>query len=199
MKPLKGIHNIEDLNNKDGEFYKLQYKNHTKPYYFRISRMKLSSSERDCLSYTVNKFSDLAQEGYLWKRRGDLLYTLQILSSSLVPVLIGLIGTFKITSIDMSIRIFAIFLSIMGTMSIAIENVYNCRQRGQMRVHYADKMNTLFQIYDAKCGKFKNSENALDDYMNEFYELLEKARNDSFIGQYKKKEIVDNSTIASLV
>ena len=185
MKPLKGIHNIEDLNNKDGEFYKLQYKNHTKPYYFRISRMKLSSSERDCLSYTVNKFSDLAQEGYLWKRRGDLLYTLQILSSSLVPVLIGLIGSFKNSTADIIVRIMAIVLSIMGTLSNTIENVYNYRQRGQTRVQYADKMNTLFQIYDAKCGKFRTSENTLNDYMNEFYELLENARHDSFIGQYR--------------
>ena len=188
MKPLKGIHNIEDINDNDGEFNKLKYKSHTKPYFFRISRMKLSPTKRDCISYTVNKFSDLAQEGYLWKYRGDLLYTLQILSSSLVPVLIGILGTFKNYVADTTVRVVAIFLSIIGTMSITIENVYNYRQRGQTRIHYADKMNTLFQIYDANCGKFKNSSNALDDYMNEFYELLENARQDSFIGQYKNDD-----------
>ena len=67
MKALKGIHDIEDIDNKDGEFYKLKYKSHTKPYFYRISRMKLSPAKRDHVSYTVNKFSDLAQEGYLWK------------------------------------------------------------------------------------------------------------------------------------
>ena len=90
MLPFKGRYEIEDISNRDGEFFKLKYKIHTKPYFFRISRMKLSHSKRDSLSYTVNKFSDLAKEGYQWKYYGDLLYTLQILSSSLVPVLIGL-------------------------------------------------------------------------------------------------------------
>ena len=191
MIALKCIHDIEDINdinNKDSEFYKLKYKSHTKPYFYRILRMQLTPIKRDSISYTVNKFSDLAQEGYLWKYRGDLLYTLQILSSSLVPVLIGIIGTFKNSVADIIIRIIGIFLSIMGTMSITIENVYNYRQRGQMRIHYADKMNTLFQTYDAKCGKFKVSSNALDDYMNDFYELLDNARNDSFIGQYKNDD-----------
>lgn len=188
MIPLKGNHDVEELSNKDGEFYKLKYKTHTKPYFFRISRMKLSPAKRDYVSYTVNKFSDLAQEGYLWKWRGDLLYTLQIMSSSLVPVLIGIIGSFKSSGIDTTIRIIAIILSILGTMSIAIENVYNYRQRGQLRVHYADKMNTLFQTYDANCGKFRTSANALDEYMSEFYELLEQARHDAFIGQYRKND-----------
>jgi hypothetical protein len=197
--PLKGLgaqkmESFEDLDPdfKEGEFYKLKFKSHTKPYYFRIARMKLSPAKRDCLSYTVNKFSDLAQEGYLWKHRGDLLYTLQILSSSLVPVLIGIIGSFKNDGLDNAVRFVAIVLSIMGTMSIAIENVYNYRFRGQTRIHYADQMNSLFQIFDANCGKFKNTvDNAndtLDLYMTEFHELLENARRDSFIGQYKKNE-----------
>jgi len=188
MTALKGIHGIEDINDKESEFYKLKYKSHTKPYFFRISRMKLLPAKRDCVSYTVNKFSDLAQEGYVWKRRGDMLYTLQLLSSSLVPVLIGIIGTFKNSTAEIAIRIFTIFLSIMGTMSITIENVYNFRQRGQTRVHYADKMNTLFQIYDANCSESKNSVEALDNYMSEFYKLLENARNDSFVGQYKNDD-----------
>ena len=185
MRALKGNHDMEEFQDKEGEFYKLKYKSHTKPYFLRISRMKLSPSKRDCVSYTVNKFSDLAQEGYSWKYRGDILYTLQILSSSLVPVLIGIMGSFKSSLVDFIIRIIAILLSIIGTMSTAVENVYNYRQRGQMRVQYADKMNTLFQTYDANCGKFRTSVNALDEYMSDFYELLEHARRDSFIGQYK--------------
>ena len=188
MIALKAIHDIENVDNKDGEFFKLKYKSHTKPYYFRISRMQLTPTKRDSMSYTVNKFSDLAQEGYMWKRYGDLLYTLQILSSSLVPVLIGIIGTFENSTVDIIIRIITIILSIMGTMSIAIENVYNFRQRGQTKIHYADKMNSLFQTYDANCGKFKNLLDVLDDYMTNFHDLLEKTRNDSFIGQYKKND-----------
>ena len=43
------------------------------------------------------------------------------------------------------------------------------------------------------CGKFRTSENTLNDYMNEFYELLENARQDSFIGQYKNDDATGSS------
>ena len=120
---------------------------------------------------------------------------MEILSSSLVPVLIGIIGTFEIQIVDIAIRVIAIFLSIIGTISTAIENVYSYRQRGQTRIHYADKMNTLFQTYDANCGKFRNSVSGLDDYMNEFHQLLENTRNDSFIGQYKNSESFESGLL----
>ena len=49
---------------RECEFNKLQRREHTRPYYVRVQRMVLSESERDSVLYTIDTFSDLAQEGY---------------------------------------------------------------------------------------------------------------------------------------
>ena len=149
--------------------------------------MQLTPAERDSISYTINKSSDLAKEGYHWKKIGDIMYTLQGLGATLVPVLIGIIGTFETPRIDNLIRIMAILISISGTIATAIENVHNFKGRGQLRVNYADSMNTVFQTYDSRSGKFSNLNNkdAFHLYMNSFNIILENARKDSFSGQYK--------------
>ena len=152
-----GLLDIPKKCHEESEFQKLKTKSHTRPYWIRVHRKEhLNPAERDSLSYTINKFSDLAQEGYRWKWCGDLLYSIQILTSALVPVLIGIVGSFKTIKIDAFIRIMAICLSICGTVANAIENVQNFRGRGQIRIQCADRMNTLFQMYDAQTGQFAN-------------------------------------------
>ena len=96
---------------------------------------------------------ELKHEGRRWKLKGDRLHAVQIVSAALVPVLIGVLGSFENASIDLVIRIVAICLSIVGTISKAIEDVYNLRQRGQTRVAYGDKMFVAFDEYASLCGK----------------------------------------------
>ena len=193
MRPLKATYKFEsdEQLTHDTEFEKLKRKKHTLPYWHRVSRMTLTPAQRDGISYTINKFSDLAEEGYRWKFIGDILYSVQIITSSLVPVLIGLVGTFDKSLVDTIIRIIAILFSISGTIATSIENVQKFRGRGQMRIQYADRMNTLFQFFDARTGhfhKFDNFENMLAEYMKGFHTLLEETRSNSFVGQYKKED-----------
>jgi len=192
---LKGNHIIKlpiykKLYIEDSEFEKLKVSDHTRPYWFRISRMHLNLVERDSVSYTINKSSDLAKEGYYWKKIGDTMYTIQVIGSALVPVLIGIIGTFERPSIDTFIRIIAIIISISGTTATAFENVHNFKGRGQTRVNYADNMNSVFQSYDSRTSEFSNLNNkeAFHLYMNTFNILLENARKDTFVGQYKTQD-----------
>jgi len=193
--PLKVNHNIKlplivNHNIEESEFEKLKSRAHTRPYWFRVNRMHLTPAERDSLSYTINKSSDLAKEGYYWKRIGDAMYTIQMISSALVPVLIGIVGTFETPQIDILIRVFAIIISISGTIVTAFENVHNFKERGQSRVNYADSMNSIFQVFDSRSGDFSNlnDKDALHMYMNTFNIILENARKDSFIGQYRTQE-----------
>ena len=69
--------------------------------------------------------------------------------AALVPVLIGVVGTFNYSTIDMFVRLLAIMLSISSTVCNATEHVYSFRTRGQVRIAYADRMNSLYQYYDS--------------------------------------------------
>ena len=91
-------------------------------------------------------------------RMGQRLYAAQIVTSSIVPVLISILGSFPEHAwLDTAIRILAIVLSIVGTLAAAIESVYHYKYRGQQIRRLADNMNSLFNEYDTLSGpKFAN-------------------------------------------
>jgi hypothetical protein len=83
---------------------------------------------------------------------GTLFYAIQIVCAAVVPVLIGIVGSFESATLDLFIRLSAILLSIVGTLCSSIESVYYFRQRGQARPGYADQMNGLFQDFNTLSG-----------------------------------------------
>ena len=146
------------LQNDGTEFAKLQ---RTDPKYAaRVERMGLSDAQRDFVAYAVKKTERRKEEGDKLFRKGRNLYAIQIVCSALVPVLIGIIGSFPDASAaagtasvtDTTIRIVAIALSIIGTICAAVESVYHNQHRGEQIKRIADQMNGLFQQYDTLSG-----------------------------------------------
>lgn len=135
----------------ESEMSKLKARRGLALYHLRIERMALTLSERDACAYCVNKANDFKQEGIQWRGRGDVIYCLQIAASALVPVLIGVSGSFGETA-ESVMRVLAIALSILGTICNAINEVYSFRERGQTRVEYADQMSSLFQEFVTLTG-----------------------------------------------
>lgn len=140
------------------EFAKL--KRDDPKYAARVERMELSEAQRDFVAYTVKKTERRKVQGDELYKKGRNLYAIQIVCSALVPVLIGIIGSFPdpssvagTTSLaDTTVRIVAIALSIVGTICAAIESVYHNRHRGEQIRRLADQMNGLFQEYDTLSG-----------------------------------------------
>ena len=133
------------------ELDKLKSRKGLQLYARRIERMALTDSERDACAYCINKANDFKEEGYRWRSRGDIVYCLQVIASALVPVLIGVLGSFG-EGADQLFRILAIILSITGTICNAIDEVYKYRERGGTRAEYADQMSTLFQEFASLTG-----------------------------------------------
>ena len=71
---------------------------------------------------------------------------------ALVPVLVGILSTFKDDVTFTVLQIVAIVFSIVGTVCKAIEDVYNFRQRGQIRIQYSHHMNNIFNEFNALSG-----------------------------------------------
>ena len=148
------------------EFAKL--KRDDPKYAARVERMELSEAQRDFVAYTVKKTERRKVQGDELYKKGRNLYAIQIVCSALVPVLIGIIGSFPdpssvagTTSLaDTTVRIVAIALSIVGTICAAIESVYHNRHRGEQIRRLADQMNGLFQEYDTLSGRLPRRRSA---------------------------------------
>ena len=134
-----------------GEFEKL-VRSEAK-YGIRVRRMLLTDSERDFVSYTIHKNRERKEEGARLYRKGQRNYAVQMVCSAIVPVLIGILGSFpEVSWLDTAIRVCAIVLSIVGTLTTAVEGVYHNRLRGESIKRIADQMNGLFQEYDTLSG-----------------------------------------------
>ena len=119
--PVKA--DVDETTNKENtEMDKLKHRRGLLVYHARIDRMNLTKQEKDACAYCVNKQNDFKKEGQLWKEYGDITYCVQVVSSALVPVLIGVLGTFG-ESTDHLFRGVAIILSITGTVCNAIHEV----------------------------------------------------------------------------
>jgi len=118
-----------------------------------IKSLDLGPTRANQIGRTLMAATKLQNEGLLWKLYGDRLYAIQIVAATLVPVLIGVLGSFNDRHSDFVIRLIAICLSILGTISKAIEDVYNLRQRGQIRVGYGDSIFVAYDEFVGLCGK----------------------------------------------
>eukprot|EP00966_Prymnesium_polylepis_P013226 305257-Prymnesium_polylepis.1 len=107
-------------------------------YAARIMKMNLSPLERDTLAFTIRQFKRYGNEGNVWHRRGNFLFAVQMVAAAVVPVLIGLLGSFDSDFLDLVIRLIAILLSVTGTFCNVVESVYQFRERGQRRKTFAD-------------------------------------------------------------
>jgi hypothetical protein len=123
-------------------------------YRREILTMDLEENDKQTVAYALVKADTFRKEGMRWKRKGDNLYTVQVLGAALVPVLIGLIGSFDNHWADIFLRVAAIMLSIAGTICKAIEDVYHYRQRGQIRIQYSDKMKDLYHYFLSLSGRY---------------------------------------------
>ena len=142
---------VVDADPEYGELARL-YKEDSKSYALRIDRMDLDSAQKDMVAYLIHKEHDYTREGRRWHDLGDTLYAIQITSSAVVPVLIGILGSFDHDGVDLYIRVVAIILSVASTVCAAIESVYSFRVRGQVRVGYAAEINDLFQSFESLSG-----------------------------------------------
>ena len=109
-------------------------------YATRIMKMNLSPLERDTLAFTIRQFKRYGNEGNVWHRRGNFLFAVQMVAAAVVPVLIGLLGSFDSDFVDLAIRLIAITLSVTGTFCNVVESVYQFRERGQRRKTFADRV-----------------------------------------------------------
>jgi hypothetical protein len=127
----------------------------TQPMYaMRIQAMDLDDPQRDMVAYVVKKSSNYMTKGGQWKTLGDMLYATQMAASAVVPVLIGILGSFDSAVIDLVIRVCAIVLSVAATICATLESVYSYRLRGQVRRGFGDQLNDLFQSFDTLSGRY---------------------------------------------
>ena len=152
------------------------------------SRMELSAMERDCTAYCIQKTYELKREGREWKLYGDRLYASKVVAAALVPVLIGVLGSFDSNWLDAFVRFAAIVLSITGTIAVAIEDVYQFRLRGMTRLHIAHEMQCLFQEFTSLCGRFEHMHTPhtgapCQHFLDEYNDLLREARRSTYVGQ----------------
>jgi len=121
-------------------------------YAIRVQRLQLDDAQKDFVAYVMQKARNYMNKGDAWKQHGDRLYALQITASAVVPVLIGIIGSFDSAIVDLLIRVGAIILSVAATVCAAIESVYMFRMRGQVRRGFGDQLNDLFQAFETLSG-----------------------------------------------
>lgn len=90
-------------------------------YAVRIKRMaELNDAQQDMVAYCLNKSHFFKTMGDKWKVWGDLLYATQVTGSAIVPVLIGVLGSFDSAFIDACIRVLAIVLSLAAAICAAL-------------------------------------------------------------------------------
>ena len=136
----------------DDETHYGELKRNHPHYAGRVAGMSLTEQERENVAYALGKAMLFNEQGKEWKTWGDHLYTAQVVASALVPVLVGILSTFKDDVTFTVLQITAIVFSVVGTVCKAIEDVYNFRQRGQIRIQYSHNMNGLFNEFNALSG-----------------------------------------------
>ena len=67
-------------------------------------------------SHALSKSFRFQKDGQAWKLWGDQLYTCQVVTSALVPVLVGILSTFDDKTTFAVLQITAIVFSIVGTI-----------------------------------------------------------------------------------
>jgi hypothetical protein len=136
---------LTEASHLKGEYQLLQQR---RPHYAkRVAALSISEEERAFVSYAVNKEEKVRRMGKHWAIIGNRHHVAQVVCGALVPVLIGISGSFENVQVDVIVRIVAIVFSIFGTVCHAVESVYNYRERGQTRKGYSDRMNGLFNSY----------------------------------------------------
>ena len=98
----------------DGHFEKLRKKDAA--YAGRLAAMGLTDPEREWTAYALSKSFRFQKDGQAWKLWGDQLYTCQVVTSALVPVLVGILSTFDDKTTFAVLQITAIVFSIVGTI-----------------------------------------------------------------------------------
>ena len=113
-----------------------------------------------------------------------------MVAAALVPVLIGVMGSFESHKVDFWLRLISIALSIAGTISASIEDVYQWRLRGHTRHALASEMQCLFQDFSALAGdEFQSLQTnehggeAFKRYAIGCNNLLREARRTAYVGQ----------------
>lgn len=153
-KLLKQHSRSDDDTDESSEFEKMKqgllrhvpvWKQHA--YAARVQKMDLNALECDTLAFTIRQFKRYGIEGSVWHRRGNLLFAVQMVCAAVVPVLIGLLGSFDSLHVDLAIRLVAIMLSIMGTFCNVLESAYQFRERGQRRKTFANRMSANFENF----------------------------------------------------
>ena len=117
----------------------------------QIRSMGLDAISEDEVAYTVIKIDETRAKGDSYAALGQTVFFMQAVTAALVPVLIGIMGSFS-ESVDNILRIVSITLSIIGTIAKALQEVYVFRPRGQAISERCSAMNDLFHRYVALAG-----------------------------------------------
>jgi len=124
-------------------------------YALHVKNLNLPQREEDEVAYTAYKLFSVEDEGKKFSTYGRYLYFIQVVAAALVPVLIGILGSFNFEgseSFDTVVRIIAIVLSIGGTVAKATEDVYDFQRRGQATETNFSEMAELFHQFIALSG-----------------------------------------------
>ena len=132
----------------------------------QIRNMDLAPIDEDEVAYTVIKIEEQNELGHRYQDQGQCVFFIQAVTAALVPVLIGIMGSIgegdNAKTADDILRYVSIFLSILGTIAKAFQEVFVFRQRGQMISEACSDMNDLFHRYVALAGPVFDPEKAPD-------------------------------------
>lgn len=124
----------------------------------RIARIELTENERDVISLSVRKMNDLGAWADTYRLRGVQLFATQVLCAAAVPVLIALLGRFGDERVELGARMAAMLLSIIGTVSRAIEDAYDWRAQAAIRRRTLTRMRLLFDNFCVLSGELFDPE-----------------------------------------
>ena len=119
----------------------------------RIEQLDLTASECDILSLSVRKMNDLGAWAETYSSRTAWLFATQVVCAAAVPVLIGLLGSFKAYYVDLVMRLVAITLSVLGTLCRVVEDAYDWRSQALIRRRYLTRMRVLFDNFCVLSGE----------------------------------------------
>lgn len=118
----------------------------------RIEWLELTPSERDILCLSIRKMNDLGSWAETYSQRMPRLFATQVMCSAGVPVLIALLGSFESYYGDLTLRLVAIGLSILGTACHAVDDAYDWRSQASIRRRYLTRMRLLFDNFCVLSG-----------------------------------------------
>lgn len=165
------------LSHRDAAFYKIDVSKSGADLdkdidFVAIKRIaKDDEALMEALARIMAEAKDHIECGWVSRIRGDILFSLSLVSAAMVPVLVANIGTFGADT-DRELQVSAVILSVTSIIAKSLEDVYDLRRTGDIRINAGKQMMEVLSKYLYGTSKIpaekkvKIAQQLLDIYRN---------------------------------